>query len=241
MPAIVEADDDGLYVLKFRGAAQGPRALIAELVAGELGRILGLPIPEIVFADLDPVLGKTEPDYEIRQLVMRSGGLNLALDFLPGSFAYHAKLSPPPPPDFASAVVWFDAYVTNVDRTPRNPNILLWHKRPWLIDHGACLYFHHAWADYLAKSRAPFPQVREHVLLPHASELREADARLSALLTPDAIREIVGLIPAAWLGDVPAFASVEEHREAYVAYLASRLQESRAFVEVAEDARAGRV
>ncbi len=241
MPAIVEADDDGLYVLKFHGAAQGPRALIAELVAGELGRILGLPIPELVFADLDPVLGKTEPDYEIRQLIMRSGGLNLALDFLPGSFAYHAKLSPPPPPDLASAIVWFDSYVTNVDRTPRNTNILLWHKRPWLIDHGASLYFHHAWADYPAKSRAPFPQIREHVLLPYASELRQADPKLSALLTPDAIREVVGLIPEAWLGDVPAFASVEEHRAAYVAYLTSRLREPRAFVEMAEDARAGRV
>src|SRR5205823_5144030 len=148
LPAIVEADDDGLYVVKFRGAGQGPRALIAELVAGEIGRALGLPIPEIVFVDLDPALGRNEPDFEIKALLDASAGLNLGLDFLPGSIAYDPAAPPRPDAALASRVVWFDAYVTNVDRTPRNTNMLLWHKRLFLIDHGAALYFHHAWRDW---------------------------------------------------------------------------------------------
>src|SRR5260221_11902515 len=143
LPAIVEADDDGMYVLKFRGAGQGPRALVAELVSGEIARALGLPVPEIVFAELDPDLARTEPDPEISALIRASGGLNLALDYLPGSGMFDPIVNKPDA-DFASRVVWFDAYVTNVDRTVRNPNLLMWHRRLWLIDHGASLYFHHA-------------------------------------------------------------------------------------------------
>jgi hypothetical protein len=240
LPAIVEADDDGIYVLKFRGAGQGQRALIAELVAGELGRALGLPVPEIVLVELDPALGRAEPDPEIQALLEASAGLNLALDYLPGALGYDPLLSPPDA-DLASAIVWFDAFVTNVDRTPRNPNLLLWGKRLWLIDHGASLYVHHTWTDWRARSRTPFPQSRDHILLPWADAISAADAALSARLTPARIREIVALIPDDWLGDEPAFADVAAHRAAYVDYLLSRLEPPRAFVEEAIDARAQRV
>ena len=240
LPAIVEADDDGLYVLKFRGAGQGPRALIAELVAGELGRALGLPVPELVFVELDPLLGKGEPDWEIKALVEASGGLNLALDYLPGSVGYDPlarRGQDPPGADLASQVVWFDAYVTNPDRTPRNPNLLCWHKRLYLIDHGAALYFHHAWGDYLTQSRTPFARIADHVLLPLAAELKAADATLRSRLSPDVIERIVELIPQAWL-DEPRFADPAAHRAAYVEYLRSRLAAADAFVEEAERARA---
>jgi hypothetical protein len=237
LPAIVEADDDGLYVVKFRGAGQGHRALIAELVAGELGRALGLPVPEIVFVELDPVLGRSEPDPEIQDLLTASAGLNLALDYLPGSLDFDPLLAPPPDAPLAAAIVWFDAYSTNVDRTPRNPNMLLWHKRLYLIDHGAALYVHHSWTDYLARSRGPFPHIKDHVLLPLADDLRAADASLSARLAPDVIHDIVALIPDAWLGDEPLFANVAEHRAAYATYLLTRLDVPRVFVEEAIDAR----
>ncbi len=238
LPAIVEADDDGLYVLKFRGAGQGPKALIAELVAGEIGRALGLPVPEIVFVELDPVLGHAEPDPEVQDLIAASAGLNLALDYLPGSLAFDPLAGATLDPRLASSVVWFDAYVTNVDRTPRNPNLLLWHKRLWLIDHGAALYVHHTWTDYLARSRTPFARIKEHVLLPFAAALPEADDALGARLTPDLLRAIVQLIPEAWLGDEPGFADRAGQREAYVAYLTARLEAPRRFVEEAVNARA---
>ncbi len=238
LPAIVEADDDGLYVLKFRGAGQGPKSLIAELIAGEIGRALRLPVPEIVFIELDPVLGRNEPDFEIQALIKASAGLNLALDYLPGSLAF----DPLPQkttidPLLASSIVWFDAYVTNVDRTPRNTNILIWHKNLWLIDHGAALYFHHNWADYIAQSRSPFKQIKQHVLLPFASALPEADAMLRDRITPTLIEEIVNLVPDAWLADEPNFASLAEHRAAYIAYLLNRLAAAHIFVEEALHAR----
>lgn len=237
LPAIVEADDQQLYVLKFCGAGQGPKALIAELVAGELARALGLPVPEIVFAHLDPALGRSEPDPEIQDLIKASAGLNLALAYLPGAFAFDPLLNPLGP-ELASAVVWFDSYVTNVDRTPRNTNILMWQQRPWLIDHGACLYFHHSWNGYLARSRSRFPQIKEHVLLPFANDLPAADAALSARLTPEIIDSVVGLIPAAWLNSEAGFADHAEHRAAYAAYLHRRLEWPREFVEEAIRARA---
>jgi hypothetical protein len=236
LPAIVEANDDGLYVLKFRGAGQGPKALIAELVVGELGRALGLPVPEIVFVELDSALAGTEPDPEIQDLLKASAGLNLALDYLPGSVMYDPVVEKTEP-GLASAVVWFDAYATNVDRTPRNANMLVWHKRLWLIDHGAALYFHHSWADHLAQSRKAFAHVKDHVLLQSATRLREADARLSESLTPAVIEEIVGLIPDAWLGTGSPFPGAEEHRRAYADYLLGRLESPRLFVEEAERAR----
>lgn len=238
LPAIVEADDDGLYVLKFRGAGQGAKALIAELVAGELGRALGLPVPEIVFIELDPVLGRSEPDYEIRSLIKASGGLNLALDFLPGAFAFNPLDASGLDPLLASSIVWFDAYMTNVDRTPRNTNMLFWHRRLMLIDHGSALYFHYSTGDYLSRSRSPFPPIKEHVLLPVANALEEADTLLKGLLTPESIQEVVNAIPDGWLDHDPFFVDRDAQRKAYQAYLLDRLVASHYFVEEALRARA---
>ncbi len=165
LPAIVEADDDGMYVLKFRGAGQGSKALIAELVAGEIARAAGLPVPEIVFVELDSELARTEPDPEIQALIRASAGLNLALDYLPGAVTFD-PVAEQPDAELASTVVWFDAYVTNVDRTPRNTNMLIWHRRLWLIDHGATLYFHHTWNDYHKRSRAPAEPARATACFP---------------------------------------------------------------------------
>lgn len=237
LPAVVEADDGELYVLKFVGAGQGPKALIAELVAGEIARALGLLVPEIIFMDLDPVMGRSEPDPEIQDLLQASAGLNLGMAYLPNTFAYNPLLKPPPPPELASAIVWFDAYVTNVDRTPRNVNILIWQEQLWLIDHGAALYFHHDWKDYQARSRSAFPMVRDHALLPFASQLAEADTRLRARLSPEVLERIVGLIPDAWLNHDAPFAGPGEHRRAYVDYLLNRLETSHLFVEEAQRAR----
>jgi hypothetical protein len=232
LPAIVEGDDDGTYVLKFRGAGQGPKALIAELLSGELARHLGLPVPEIVFAELDPRMAKTEPDPEIQDLLQRSAGLNLALDYLPGSITFDplverhlAGIS-----RLASSIVWFDALVTNVDRTARNTNLLVWHRAVWLIDHGASLYFHHSWDDSDDRSRGAFPQIKDHVLLAYASELREVDAELTAKLTPEAIAEIVELIPDAWLEE-------REQRAGYREWFRRRLENPREWVEEAMRAR----
>jgi hypothetical protein len=237
LPAIVEADDDGLYVLKFRGAGQGAKALIAELLAGELARALGLPVPEIVFVEVDAALARTEPDPEIQDLIRASAGLNLALDYLPGSIAFDPAAERVEP-GLASAVVWFDAYVTNVDRTARNTNMLMWHRGLWLIDHGAALYFHHSWDNYLERSRSPFKQIREHVLLPFASEIAAADARLSALVTPELIEELLALVPDDWLTGEARFADAGAYRAAYAAYLLTRLETPRGFVKEAADARA---
>lgn len=238
LPAIVEADDDGLYVLKFRGAGQGPKALIAELVAGEIARQLGLLVPELVFMELDAALGRSEPDFEVQALIKASVGLNLALDYLPGSVAYDALVLPLVEPLLASSIVWFDAYVTNVDRTPRNTNMLLWHNRLWLIDHGAALYFHHNWADYLKQSRSPFKPIKDHVLLPFASALPEADALMRSRLSPETLRSIVNAIPDSWLDTDEQFPTRAAHREAYLAYLLSRLDAADIFVKEALDARA---
>lgn len=239
LPAIVAGDDDGTYVLKFRGAGQGVRALVAELVSGELARVLGLPVPEIVFAELDPRMAKTEPDPEIQELLRNSAGLNLALDYLPGSITFDPIV--PVPIEglarLASAIVWFDALVTNVDRTAKNTNLLVWHRKLWMIDHGATLIFHHNWDGYLEKARAPFARVKDHVLLRWASELGPIDEELASRLTAEAIAAVIDLIPAAWLGDEPRFASVEEHRAAYREVLAQRLAAPREWREEAVRAR----
>ncbi len=237
LPAIVEADDDGTYVLKFRGAGQGTRALIAELVAGEIARALGLPVPEIVFIELDPILGRSEPDFEIQALIKASAGLNLGLDYLPGALAFDALDARTLDPLLASQIVWFDAFVTNVDRTPRNTNMLFWHRRLMLIDHGAALYVHHLNVDYRERSQNPFTPIKDHVLLPVASELHEADALLKPKLTPTIIHEIVQQIPSSWLGNDPLFSDQEAHRAAYSEYLLERLNRSHVFVEEALRAR----
>jgi hypothetical protein len=236
LPAIVEADDEGLYVLKFRGAGQGARALIAELVAGEIARALGLPVPEIVFMELDADLARTEPDPEIQELIKNSAGLNLALDYLPGSIMFD-PVADQPSASLASDIVWFDAYVTNVDRTARNTNMLMWHRRLTLIDHGAALYFHHSWDNYLERSLDAFHRVKDHVLLPHAAELRESDGRSSARLSARLLTHIVGMIPDAWLSGSAPFESRDEWRAAYVGYLVKRLSEPHLFVEEAIRAR----
>src|SRR5262249_4112906 len=213
LPAIVEADDDGMYVLKFRGAGQGPKALIAELVAGEIARAAQLPIPEIVLIELDPELARTEPDPEIQELIRASAGLNIALDYLPGAVMFD-PLADKPAARLASDIVWFDAFVTNVDRTVRNTNMLVWHRGLQLIDHGAALYFHHSWNRYLERTGDPFTRVKDHVLLPFASELPAADVRMSASITPGVLADIVTLIPESWLGTDASFPTRQENREA---------------------------
>ncbi len=238
LPAIVEADDDGMYVLKFRGAGQGPRALVAELVSGELARALGLPVPEIVFAELDGDLARTEPDPEIHALMHDSAGLNLALDYLPGAVTFDPIVHTLPP-DLASRIVWFDALVTNVDRTVRNTNMLMWHRRPWLIDHGATLYFHHSsgWADDAARPGAAFPRISEHVLLPRANALAAIDRAMADAVQPDVIDEITEWIPDAWLTGDGAAGDPGATRAAYARYLAERVKSPRSFLEEALGAR----
>jgi len=238
LPAIVEADDNQLYVMKFIGAGQGPKALIAELLAGEIGRTLGLRVPEIVLMNLDPALGRSEPDPEIQDLLKASAGrLNLGLRYLPNAFDFNLLLQPPPAPAEASKIVWFDAFVTNVDRTVRNVNLLIWRNELWLIDHGATLYFHHNWDDYLSRSQSPFSLISKHTLLPFAGQLPQADAELRSRLTPKLLAQIVEQIPEAWLGREPGFSTQRKHRRAYVAYLEKRLAASSIFVEEAIHAR----
>ena len=236
MPAIIEADDDGMYVLKFRGAGQGTKALIAEVIAGEIARAAGFLVPELVFVLLDPEIAKTEPDPEIQDLIRASGGLNLGLDYLPGSVMFN-PVADTPDVDLASRIVWFDAYVTNVDRTPRNANLLMWHRRLWLIDHGAALYFHHAWKDMDQRRKDPFPLIREHILLPFANAIETADEAMTELITTAVIKGVVDLVPDDWLDDGSPFSTIAENRQAYVEYLTGRLQEPRHFVEEAVRAR----
>jgi hypothetical protein len=222
LPGLVEADDDGLYVLKFRGAGQGPKALAAEIVGGEMARGLGLPVPELVLVELDGGMARAEPDPEIQDLIRASAGLNLGVDFLPGSLPYSP--AQPPDADVAASIVWLDALIENVDRTPRNPNLLLWHGRLWLIDHGAALYVHHGSGDPLAVARRPFASIRDHVLLAAAGSLLDADERLAGRVRPD---EGAALIPPAW-----ADATV------YAEHLARRLEPPRDWIQEAERARA---
>lgn len=237
LPAIVEADDEGTYVLKFRGAGQGHRALVAELVSGELARALGLPVPELVFADLHADLARTEPDPEISALIRASHGLNLALDYLPGSMTFD-PLVDTVDTDLASRIVWFDAFVTNMDRTARNTNMLMWHRRVWLIDHGASLYAHHSpgWAADPARATAAFPLIAKHVLARRATRLRDIDEDMASRLAADVVDGIVGQIPLAWIDpEGPEPAGVR--RGDYARYLTARLAPPRLFVEEAAGVR----
>jgi hypothetical protein len=222
LPGLVEADDDGLYVVKFRGAGQGPKALAAEIVAGELARALGLPVPELVLVQLDPELARAEPDPEIQDLIRASAGLNLGVDFLPGALPYTPAR--PPDPELAAAVVWLDALIENIDRTARNPNLLLWHGNLWLIDHGAALYVHHGSGDPLAVARRPFPAIRDHVLLGAAGALPDADERLAPRAEPG---PAAALVPEEWIDGAP-----------YAEHLERRLEAPREWLEEAERARA---
>jgi len=238
LPGLVEADDDGMYVLKFRGAGHGARALVAELVAGELARTVGLPVPEIVFATLDRDLARTEPDPEIHALLHDSAGLNVALDYLPGSVNFDPVVHRVDAA-LASRIVWFDAFVSNVDRTARNTNMLMWHRALWLIDHGSTLYFHHSpgWEADAARPRARFALIKDHVLLPLASEVAAADEAMAAALTDDAIDDILALVPDAWLEEGAGDHSAAVMRAAYRRYLLERLAAPRAFVEEATGVR----
>jgi len=236
MPAIAEADDGFLYVLKFRGAGQGVKALIAELIGAAIARVLGLRVPEIVFANLSEAFGRTEPDEEIQDLLRASTGLNLALHYLSGSSSYDPVVTRPDAL-LASKIVWLDCLLMNVDRTCRNTNMLLWNKELWLIDHGASLYFHHNWQGWKEQALRPFTHVKDHVLLPQASELEAVDRQFREILTPRIIHEIVAMIPAEWLGNEPEFANAEAHREAYAEFLTERVIHSGIFVKEALHAR----
>jgi len=235
LPAIAEADDGFSYVLKFRGAGQGVKALIAEIIGGELARLLGFRMPEIVFAQLDAAFGRTEPDEEIQDLLRFSEGLNLALHYLSGAITFDPNVAKPDPL-LASGIVWLDCLITNVDRTARNTNMLMWHDELWLIDHGAALYFHHSWDNWEEQSRRPFTAVKDHVLLPFASELEQADRTMHELITEERIRNIVALIPDAWLEDEPAIPP-EEKRKVYTRFLLNRVAISSELVKTAMDAR----
>ena len=236
LPAIVEADDGFLYVLKFRGAGQGVKALIAELIGGEIARVLGLPVPEIVFAHVDTAFGRTEPDEEIQDLLKASVGLNLALHYLSGSISFDPTVSTVDTLQ-ASKIVWLDCLLTNMDRTVRNTNMLSWHKELWLIDHGASLYFHHNWQNFKEQALRPFTLVKDHVLLPQATQLDVADEAFHALLTNGHIRSIVNLIPDEWLASDAAFPSTEAHRNVYIEFLETRFAHSNIFVKEAQYAK----
>ncbi len=230
LPAIVEADDDGLYVVKFRGAGQGPAALVAETIGGELARRVELLVPELVSIEIDSLLGAAEPDPEIQDLITASAGTNLGVDFLPGALPYSPGGSWRPDPMLAASVVWLDALLTNVDRAPRNPNLLLWHRRLWLIDHGAALYRQHRGIDPATDADLPFASIAEHVLLACAGSIVEAHQRLAPRIDRGLLEEVVGLVPADWLDRTP--------RDIYVEYLELRLR-SGAFAHEAERARVG--
>src|SRR5690348_17033106 len=220
LPAIAETDDDFMYVAKFRGARQGVKTLVAELLAGEIARILGLKVPEIVFANLDAAFGRTEPDEEIQDLLKASAGLNLALHYLSGAITFDPVINKIDE-ELASKIVWFDCYVTNVDRTVRNTNMLMWHRELWLIDHGASLYFHHSWQTFEEKATQPFIQVKDHVLLPYASKLDEVDETFKNILSDESIESVVSLIPDEWLID-DTNESFENKRDIYKRFLQAR-------------------
>lgn len=235
LPAIVGADDGFNYVLKFRGAGQGVKALISELIGGELARLLGLKVPELVFADVDPAFGRTEPDEEIQDLLKASAGLNLALHYLQGAITYDPNVYQPAPL-LASLIVWLDSLITNVDRTARNTNMLMWHEELWLIDHGAALYFHHNWDDWLAHAQKPFLAIKDHVLLPFATQMEAAHQIAMQQITPQSIQAVVNLIPDDWLSEATNI-PLAQSREVYKQYLLQRLAISETFQNTAAHAR----
>ena len=237
LPAVIEADDGQMYVMKFHGAGQGHKALIAEIIAGELARALDLLIPEQVFVHLDEKLGPSEPDAEIQDLLNASVGLNLGMRFLPNALPFNELIDQKPSPKLASEIVWFDAFVTNVDRTPRNVNMLLHEEQLWLIDHGASLYFHHDWQNHMDRSLSTFPLIKDHVMLEFATQIRVADSVFKKTINQPLLEKIVALIPDNWLIRESPFSNAAEHRQAYSDYLSSRINASENFVNEAESAR----
>ncbi|OXB06704.1 HipA family kinase [Flavobacterium pectinovorum] len=236
LPALAEADDDFKYVLKFKGAGHGVKALIAELVGGQIAKALKLHLPELVFANLDEAFGRTEADEEIQDLLQGSQGLNLALHFLSGAITFDPVVTTVDD-KLASQIVWLDSYITNVDRTFKNTNMLIWHKELWLIDHGACLYFHHSWNNWEQHAKSPFALIKDHVLLPQASLLKEVDAEFKALLTNEILEEIVNTIPLEWLQWEDTDETPETLRNVYLQFLQTRLNNSEIFVNQAQNAR----
>ena len=236
LPALAEADDDFKYVLKFKGAGHGVKALIAELIGGEIARVLKLQIPELVYAHLDEAFGRTEADEEIQDLLQGSQGLNLALHFLSGAINFDPVVTIVDAKK-ASQIVWLDAFITNVDRTFRNTNMLIWHKELWLIDHGASFYFHHSWTNWEKHAQSPFALIKDHVLLPQASMLQEADALFKTILTPQTLQSIVNLIPLEWLDWQETDESPDAIREVYFQFLSMRLHHSQIFIKEAQNAR----
>lgn len=238
LPGLVEADDDGMYVVKFRGAGQGSGALVAEIVAGELARLLGLPVPELVFVEIDPLLGRSEPDGEVQALIQNSAGQNVACDFLPGALPFDGAMLAQVDPILASKIVWFDAFVTNIDRTARNTNMLWWHRRLHVIDHGASLFVMHAWDGYEDRIRSPFSAIKEHVLLPIAAQVAEIDAQMSDAITVARLEAICALVPAEWWPLGRRWSHPDQVKSALIQYLLGRLQAPRPFVDEVARARA---
>lgn len=236
LPALAEADDDFKYVLKFRGAGHGVKALIAEFLGGQIAKHLGLPVPELVFAMLDEAFGRTEGDEEIQDLLKFSQGLNLGLHYLSGAITYDAAAN-----DcealLASKIVWLDAFITNVDRTFKNTNLLIWKKELWLIDHGASFYFHHSWNNWETTALTPFTLIKDHVLLPKATKLEEAHQEFTTKLNTEILHEIVSQIPEDWLQWEEQDITPEEIKSVYKQFLTSRLANAEIFLKQAEDAR----
>jgi len=237
LPAVVDTVEDGQYVVKLRGAGQGERALIAEVIVAELSHALGLPTPDAAILELGEGFGKGEPDPEIQDVLRWSVGLNFGLRWLPGALPFDPAVDTNLSPDLAAEIVWLDAWLTNIDRTPRNPNLLVWQDQLWMIDHGAALYIHHSWAGWEERVQSPFPQIKDHILLPAAGDLRAADERLRPHVTPEVLRAAVASIPDVWLAGDAQFATVAAHRERYVTYLDARLNGPRAWLQEAIDAR----
>ncbi|MFT3994353.1 MAG: aminotransferase class I and II [Dysgonomonas sp.] len=236
LPALADADDGFKYVIKFRGAGHGTKALIAELIGGEVATVLGFKIPELVFINLDEAFGRTEADEEIQDLLQNSRGLNLGLHFLSGAFTFDPVVTTVDS-RLASQIVWLDAFLTNVDRTARNTNMLTWHKELWLIDHGATLYFHHSWTDWKKHALSPFTLIKDHVLLPYANDLNSVDIEFKKILSDDVIKEIVNSIPAEWLDWSGDDETIDDIRQTYIQFLIVRRDNSEIFIKQAQDAR----
>ncbi len=231
LPGIVEADDLGTYVCKFRGAGQGAKVLVAEVLVGELARRLGIATPDLVVVELDAAIGKYEADEEVQDLLTASIGPNLGVDFLPGSFGYDSACTPDP--TVAARILWLDALCANVDRSWRNPNLLVWHGELWAIDHGACLYFHHGWSGGVgspARFAAQPYDASDHVLAAYRGGLSDVDAELAPRVTRELLEEVAALVPDVWLEPVPGAETPDALRAAYVEFLLARVNGERAWL-----------
>jgi hypothetical protein len=236
LPALAEADDGFKYVLKFRGAGHGPKALIAELIGGEIARLLGFRVPELVFINLDEAFGRSEGDEEIQDLMKASQGLNLALHFLSGAITFD-PVAVNIDEETASRLVWLDAFITNIDRTVKNTNLLMWNRDLWLIDHGGALYFHHSWDTWEKHMESPFAFIKEHVLIRKAKHMERVNEQFKEILTDYKLKEVVALIPDTWLEWQDVELNPDEIRDVYTQFLIGRKSNSEIFTKEAQDAR----